>query len=315
MNQQKPKSKRPVAKQHTKGRTEPKGATPSVTSNAVLSATPGALLEAVASVLAPLVRLLIARGVTYQAANEMLKRVYVRAGQKHFNQETTRGQTTGTQLSLITGLNRKEIRRLTDEALQSAAPESVTSFAAAVHAAWLTQRRFCERSGAPRVLPQRTKGKHPSFGDLVRSVTTDHRPAALLEELRRLELADVNEQGDVVLRVQPFLPRRSAQDRLSPLAENLADHASAGVSNVLANEPPYLDRYLFSDALSEESVAHLQQLARDKWAQIHDDLIKEAVRHEAADSAAGRTTDYRIRVGMYFYSEQQQKAQENKEDE
>ena len=315
MNQQKAKSKRPVAKQHTKGRTEPKSATPSVTSNAVLSATPGALLEAVARVLTPLVRLLIARGVTYQAASEMLKRVYVRAGQKHFNRESAQSQATGTQLSLITGLNRKEVRRLTDEALQSVAPESVTSFAAAVHAAWLTQRRFRERSGAPRVLPQRTQDKQPSFGDLVRSVTTDHRPAALLEELRRLELADINEQGDVVLRMQPFLPRRNAQDRLSQLAENLADHASASVNNVLASEPPFLDRFLFSDELSEESVARLQQLARDKWTQIHGDLIQEAMRQEAADSSAGRSTHNRIRVGMYFYSELQQNTAANKEDE
>ena len=301
-----------MAKQHSKGRTEPKGATPSVTSNAVLSATPGALLQAVARVITPLVRLLIARGVTYQAASEMLKRVYVRAGQKHFNRESAQSQATGTQLSLITGLNRKEIRRLTDEALQSVAPESVTSFAAAVHAAWLTQRRFRESNGAPRVLPQRAQGKQPSFGELVRSVTTDHRPAALLEELRRLELADINEQGDVVLRTQPFLSRRSAQDRLLPLAESLADHASAGVSNVLASEPSFLDRYLFSDELSEESVARLQQLARDKWTQIHDDLIKEAMRLEAADSAAKRTANRRISVGMYFYSELQQ---QNKEDE
>lgn len=312
MSQQKPKSKPPVAKQRAKEGTKGRENAPK---SAVLSSKPGAVLEAVARVLAPLVRLLIARGVTYQAAAEMLKRVYVLAGQKHFKQESAQGQATGTQLSLITGLNRKEIRRLTDEAMQSAAPESVTSFAAAVHAAWLTQRRFRERSGVPRVLPQRTQDKQPSFGELVRSVTTDHRPAALLEELRRLELADVNEQGDVVLRVQPFLPRRSAQDRLSPLTENLADHASAGVSNVLASEPPFLDRFLFSDELSEESAARLQLLARDKWAQIHDVLIKEAMRREAADGAAGRITDYRIRVGMYFYSEQQQKTQENKEDE
>jgi len=96
---------------------------------ATLSSAPAALLEAAARVLAPLVKLLIARGVTYQAASEMLKRVYVRAGQKHFTGEAA----TDTQLSLVTGLNRKEIRRLTDDSLQSAAPESRAAQAEARH--------------------------------------------------------------------------------------------------------------------------------------------------------------------------------------
>jgi Family of unknown function (DUF6502) len=276
---------------------------------AALSSAPAALLEAVARVLTPLVKLLIARGVTYQAASEMLKRVYVRAAQKHFTGETA----TDTQLSLVTGLNRKEIRRLTDDSLQSAAPESVTSFAASVHAAWLTQRRFTERSAGvtkPRVLTHRAQGKQPSFVELVRTVTTDHRPSALLEELLRLELVDVDEEGNVALRQRPFLSRRSLEDRLLPLAENLGDHASAAVSNVLAEDPPFLERSIFSDALSEVSAAHLHELTKTRWKQIHDELIEKATKHEAADSKAGRSASSRIRVGMYFYSEQQETKQD-----
>ena len=69
------------------------------------------VLEALARVLMPLVRLLIARGITYQATAEVLKRVYVLAARKHFS---AGGEATGTRMSLLTGLNRKEIRRLTE---------------------------------------------------------------------------------------------------------------------------------------------------------------------------------------------------------
>jgi hypothetical protein len=254
-----------------------------------LSASPPSrLLETVASVLMPLVRLLIARGVTYQAAGEMLKRVYVRAGQQHFAAGEASEEPTGTQLSLLTGLNRKEIRRLTDESVRSVAPEGVTSFAAAVHATWLTRRRFRDRNGAPRVLPRQAQDDKPSFNELVRTITTDHRPAALLEELRRLELVDLDDEGNASLRAQPFLSRRSPEDRLLPLAENLGDHAAAAVSNVLAETPPFLERSVFSDELSSLSVAHLQELVGMKWKRFHDELVGEAVKRENDDARAGR---------------------------
>ena len=151
--------------------------------NLLSSPAASALLEAAARVLAPLVRLLIARGVTYQVASELLKRVYVRAGLDHYASQGG-SSPTGTQLSLLTGLNRKEIRRLTDEDSQAVAPQGVTSFAAAVHATWLSSARFRNKTGEPLPLPRHARGNDLSFDELVRSVTTDHRPSAVLEELQ-----------------------------------------------------------------------------------------------------------------------------------
>jgi hypothetical protein len=259
-------------------------------------------LETAARVLMPLVRLLIARGVTFQAASEMLKRVYVSAAQKHF---TEGEEATGTRLSLLTGLNRKEVKRLTEGGAQAVVPEGITSFAAAVRAVWASKRRFRDRKGEPRVLPRYSRDGQASFDELVREVTTDHRPAALLEELTRLELVDVDAEGNVSLRAQPFVPRKKIEDRLEPLALNLEDHASAAVQNVLAKEPPFLERSVFSDELSEESVAHLHKLVRERWLAIHDEVVAEAIAREELDRKDGKVVESRIRVGMYFYSESQ----------
>lgn len=267
-------------------------------------ASPGAaaLLEAAARVLAPLVRLLIARGVTYQVASELLKRVYVRAGLDHFAAKDN-AAPTGTQLSLLTGLNRKEIRRLTDESLQAVAPQGVTSFAAAVHAAWLSTARFRDKSGTPLALPRHARGDGPSFDELVRGITTDHRPGAVLDELDRLGLVMIDGEDRVALKTQPFLSRATFSDRLVPFAENLGDHAAAAVTNVLSEHPPFLERSVFSDELSEASVAKLQELVGDEWRRLHDELIAAAIERENDDARSGATTDRRLRVGLYFYSE------------
>lgn len=257
------------------------------------------LLDAVARALLPLVRLLIARGVTYQASAEMLKRVYVQAARKQLRPGE---EVTGSRLSLLTGLNRKEIKRLTEES-EPVELDGIASHAAAVHAVWTTQRRFRDRKGMPRALPRHSRDDKPSFDELVRHITTDHRPAALLGELVRLELVDVDADGNVSLRQQPFLSKANFGDRLVPLAENLEDHAEAAVSNVLGQQPPFLERSVFSDELSEESAAKLHELVRERWKQVHDELIAQAIALEKQDKEAGKATASRIRMGMYFYSQ------------
>jgi hypothetical protein len=259
------------------------------------------VLEAFARVLMPLVRLLIARGVTYQAAAEVLKRVFVLAARKHFG---TGEEATGTRLSLLTGLNRKEIRRLTEGETKAVELEGITSHVAAVHAVWTTQRRFRDRTGQPRVLARYSRDGQPSFDELVRQITTDFRSGALLEELVRLDLVDVDGEGKVALRAQPFLSRGSGGDRLLPMTGSLEDHAAAAVSNVLGKQPPFLERSVFSDELSEESAAALHELVRQRWKAIHDELVGQAIELEKQDKQQGKATHSRIRMGMYFYSQE-----------
>lgn len=295
-----------------KSPSNPAAAPADASANPLAGPVAGALLEAAATVLAPLVRLLIAKGVTYQVASELLKRVYVRAGLEHYRDTHNETAPTGTQLSLLTGLNRKEIRRLTDESTQAVAPAGVTSHAAAVHATWLTAARYQASGGGPAALARHARGQADAltFDDLVKSITTDHRPTAVLEELLRLGLVEEVESSNgsqVILRDQPFLPRASFTDRLVPLAENLGDHASAAVSNVLTEDPPFLERSVFSDELSAASVRALQQVVSQEWLRLHDELIAAAVAREDADAKSGATTDQRMRVGLYFYSESTKK--------
>src|SRR5262245_30078545 len=65
---------------------------------------------ALTRVLHPLVRLMIARGITFSAAVELLKRVYVEVADQHFR--LTDERQTDSRVSLITGLHRKDVKRL-----------------------------------------------------------------------------------------------------------------------------------------------------------------------------------------------------------
>lgn len=255
-------------------------------------------------VLVPLVRLMIAKGVTFQMASELLKRVYVKAAQDHFVDDDA---STGTRLSLLTGLNRKEIRRLTTEAATEKHPSNMISYAMAAHTLWRTGRRWRNSDGKPKSLPRHAVGRKGSFDDLVKSITTDHRPSAVLEELVRLGHVIEDKAGNVQLANPEFLSLRDFSDRLVLLGDNLQDHANAAVLNVLDPEPRFLERSVFSDEMSRESAEALSQVAREQWKRVHDEVFNRSVRAEKDDVAEARATDTRIRVGMYFYSESKDK--------
>jgi hypothetical protein len=255
-----------------------------------------AALKALARVLRPVARLLIAAGVPIQAASESLKRAYVEAAHRHFGDEAR----SDSRLSLLTGINRKEIRRLTTPVADEWGPESVTSFASAVYTAWTLREEWRGTDGSPRALPRRGEG---SFDTLVKGVTRDLRPASVLAELVRLGYVVEGEGETVRVSGDAFLSQREFADRLGPLAENLQDHADAAVANVLAASPPFLERTLFADELSEESAAALHEEARTQWKRVHDELIRRADALEADDRRLGRPAASRIRVGIYVYVE------------
>lgn len=255
-----------------------------------------AVLRALARVLRPVARLLIAGGVPYQAASESLKRAYVEAAHRHFADQAG----TDSRLSLLTGINRKEVRRLTTPVADEWGPESVTSFASAVHAAWTLREEWRGTDGQPRALPRRGEG---SFDTLVKGITRDLRPSSVLAELTRLGYAEVDAEDRVRLVGDAFLTQREFSDRLGPLAENLQDHADAAVANVLGETPPFLERTLFADEMSAESTKALHEAARAHWKRVHDELIPVADALEAEDRALGRAATSRVRIGVYVYSE------------
>lgn len=268
------------------------------------------VLETAARILAPLVRLLIAKGVTYQMASEVLKQVYVRVAQKQFVEDD---EATGTRLSLLTGLNRKEIRRLTSEDLEKpSAPMS--SYASAVHAMWRTQRRWRDKDGKPKVLPRRSSNHLLSFDELVKSVTTDHRPSAVIEELIRLDYIEIDNEDNVHLKTGAFAATPDETDKLMRLSENLEDHLSAAVVNVLQPEPKFLERFMYSDNLSPASAEDIHQLAHEEWNKLLDVLFEKAIALETRDAETSTKSGTRVRVGMYFYSESPSDSDKSREE-
>jgi len=269
------------------------------------------LLESAAKILQPLVRLLITHGVTYQMASELLKRVYVETARKHFVDK----DTSDTRLSLLTGINRKEIRRLCRDNEAETRVDGITSFASAVHTMWRNNPAYLDPSGSPLVLPRRAVGQQVSFDSLIRTTTTDYRPSSMLHELLRLGAIEVipavDETGEHVrLMADAFVPRNLIVDRLLPMTESLQDHSAAAVANILSEKPIFLERYIAADELSAEAATILHDRTRQLWQGVYEELFACALKYDAAEVNTAepmitpiKVATTRVRVGMYFFSE------------
>src|SRR3954471_111043 len=103
----------------------------SISSRATLGEPSTALVRAITRLARPLVRLLIARGITFPYLANLLKTVYVAVATESLGQDATT-----SRVSVTTGLQRKDIRRIQSEPPPDAAPPPAISIGARLIGIW-----------------------------------------------------------------------------------------------------------------------------------------------------------------------------------
>src|SRR5512135_3011253 len=109
------------------------------------------LISAAAQALQPLVKRLLAAGVPFGQLEGRLRELFVEVADADFTLPGRR--QTDSRVSLLTGINRKEVRRIR-AAEEHSGPRSFTmNYTTSVVSRWLTGPQTCDRWGRPRPLP------------------------------------------------------------------------------------------------------------------------------------------------------------------
>jgi hypothetical protein len=254
------------------------------------------LMEALRTLMQPLAALSVARGMSFASVEEMLKTAFVDiARTAHSNAAPHR---MVSRISTVTGLNRREVSRVL-QADRGRAPIR-RSPATQVFTRWISESALKNAKGKPVPLPR--QGPAPSFEELARSVSQDVHPRSLLEELCRLGLARVDGETVHVVR-ESFVPKEDIDRMLGFLGSNVGDHLRAAVANVISDPPAHLEQAVFADELSQESLDKVRGVMRLQWQALLQATVPLLHQLIAADSAAKRSQDQRVRVGMYMFSE------------
>lgn len=269
---------------------------------------PTALLRATRRLLRPLVRLLMRNGVTFPVLADLLRGLFVDVAAHDLLRDPK--AATDSRISLISGVHRKEIRRLRQQHQDvDSEPEAVT-LTSQIIARWLGASPWTDAEGRPVPLPRTAPPGEASFEALVESVTSDLRPRAVLDEWLSRRLVTPDAAGRLELNVRAFVPPPGQAEQMFYFGRNLHDHIAAAAANVLASAPaPFLDRSVHYDRLPDAAVARLEALGREA-AQRMLLAFNRAALAEADAAGESPPPGRRINVGVYIYTDDHQRDEE-----
>jgi uncharacterized protein DUF6502 len=258
-----------------------------------------ALISALRQVLHPLIRLMLSRGMTYPALLEMLKGIFVDVALLELQAKSTK--RTDSSVSLMTGVHRKDVRRLRGQDVSE--PATPTSLGAQVVALWSGLPEFTDESGRPKPLARfASQAGAQSFDALAVRINTDIRPRSILDELLRLGIVEIDSEDRVVLLSNAFVPQQGSEEKLGYFGHNVHDHAAAAVDNVLGGSAPWLERSVYYSGLAPEAVSELHTLASETGMQAIQAVNRKAIAFEEQQGTQSGPQQ-RFTFGVYFYAE------------
>jgi len=266
------------------------------------------LSAAVARILKPLIRMLLRSGVSYGTFADIAKRQYIEVALNEFSIEGRKQSVS--RVSVITGLTRKEVRRLIglDQAQEDQISDRYNR-AARVVAGWRRDKDFLDQQGNPMDLF--ISGGAKSFQGLVRRYSGDIPYRAVLDELDAAGSVERLDEDRVRLIHRAYLPKADESMKLHILGVDTALLIDTIDHNLnMKHQPPRFQRKVLYDNLPTEALPEFRRLSSkagqalleklDKWLSGHDRDVNPKA------PGTGRNT---VGVGIYYFEEQRDREE------
>ena len=176
----------------------------------------------------PLVGYCLRQRVPIQDLFELLKEEYLRSAVEQLERKKER--VTTSRLSLMTGIHRRDVTRLTESPELS---EFQATVLVRVVALWQHDPRFQTTRHEPRVLTFGTVGSE--FHELVAAVHREFNPATILSELEHTGVVTRTARG-IRLELQSYSPRGNPEQGFAILSRDIQDLISVVDRNTAGNE-------------------------------------------------------------------------------
>lgn len=266
-------------------------------------------LAAFRNLLLPLVRIAMRHGLSHDDLQDALRRAMAECAQDLH----PAGAKSIPQLSILTGIPRREVERIQTTLAVGAAQElSNLTLIVRLIAGW--QRDFVGPYGVPLELPLQA-GEH-SFPDLVRRYAGTTPSAQVLEDLKRVGVIEVTQGGRARLTNRPYITGRLRPESIERMSWVIHDLAETLDFNLNPDRvgPAHFERRMYThEPLSGPLLEGFRQLVKeegqgflarlDNWLNEQLKEIRKRRRNAAVedksltDSAGAK----HVGVGVYWF--------------
>jgi hypothetical protein len=258
------------------------------------------LIRAVYACLRPLARLLLRSGVTYKTFGEIAKSAFVHEA---LLERDSKGRlTNASRVAVRTGLSRKEVRRISEDALGASNGGSVRMGhfgpPARVLDTWHSDPRFVDTSGSPKDLP--FEGTDCSFSDVVRAAGGDVPPGAVRAELLRAAALVELENGHLRPTKRYFVPGDFDEKAITILSGILFPMIAGVDHNANPNRTSagFIQRFAFAP-LPEDRRTDFREWSREEAKQFIEMINNRLTRDKVPGDVSER--DVISGIGVFFY--------------
>lgn len=258
-------------------------------------------------VLRPIVKILLRYGIGFNEFAEAVKTAYVDVGSSDFG---IRGRPTNiSRVAVMTGLTRKEVRRLRTkiESGEDSVAVKSTPLTEILHR-WHAEDEFLDPQGRPATLP--FAGATGSFSSLVKKFGGDVPAGAMRAELKRVGSIDENADGELTVKLRSFWP----SDQTQKLESALVHHVYPLLCSVSHNTDPANEKDLiaqlaaYSVNISAEDRPRLRRMCSDRLTDIAESFDDLFIAYESRGNESTSETKSPVMVGLFYFEERDEHA-------
>ncbi|NNC77745.1 MAG: hypothetical protein HKN77_07260 [Woeseiaceae bacterium] len=266
------------------------------------------ILDALLVVLRPIAKILLRYGIGYREFAETSKSAFVDVATREYG---IRGRPTNiSRVAVMTGLTRKEVRRLRDhEADETDTFQNKTTPLATVLHRWFSEDDFLDSAGRPAVLP--FSGDSGSFTQLVKKYGGDIPPGAMRTELKRVNAIEENDDGSLRAVRRDIHP----STEYDTLCMALTHAAYPLLANIAHNTDPnrqegtWVESTAFTADIRLDDVPRLRRICNDRAKEAvesFDDLFGAYEKLNEGDSSTKNSRP--VAVGIFYFEERDEKS-------
>lgn len=208
---------------------------------------------------------------------------------------------THSQISLMTGIHRKDIKRLEELDGDSSDKLSTVPISAQLLSDWLGLPEFQNPNGQPKTLPLESENDI-CLGYLIKKATKGNiATGSVIKDLEAKQLISI-ENGQYQLNTEAIISSQPKEDKLNFLARNAGTLLTAAIDNILSEQPPHLERAVFHDGLTEQDIIELREEFEPQCMALLTDINKTALKRKQDNQQHLKDAHSRMHLGMVYYA-------------